>query len=205
MRLPVNIAAAAVAVTAPRLALAFLQADGISIDPSTRATWLTVAAVATALVLTGGATALAHEIARQPGRRGLLGFFWVSALLSTGVLITPAIVAGLGSQGFASVLASPELRWAWSWAAVLAPDLMAAGLVLAAAGAREGVAEDAEHGLVSPSGYIGLGLAGGSRVAPAPHEPPSFPCSQGCGRVFASPSGEAGHRRACPMRKEEAA
>jgi MFS family permease len=207
MRLSIVLAASAVAVTAPRLGLAFLEADGVPIPIGTRATLLALTAASSAVVLTGGATVLAHEIARARERRGLLAALWAASLLASGVLIAPAIVAGLGGQSVAQVLAPTWARWAWAWAAVLAPDLMAAGLVLAAAGGREPLTEGRGEGVLSPSGYIGLGLSGSPRVPTAAAQPLTealaYPCSLGCGRSFKSSSAEAGHRRTCPARLVE--
>src|SRR6202140_1182059 len=56
-------AVAAVTVTAPRLALAFLAADGVAVPTAWRIDLLAVSSVATAVVLTGGTADLAHAIA----------------------------------------------------------------------------------------------------------------------------------------------
>ena len=71
---------AAVTVAAPRLALAFLAADGVDVPTSWRIHLLAVSSVATAVMLTGGTAYLAHAIAVTSLGRGVLIALWIAAL-----------------------------------------------------------------------------------------------------------------------------
>jgi hypothetical protein len=97
-------AIAAVMVTAPRLALAFLAADGVVVPAAWRIDLLAVSSIATAVVLTGGTAYLAHAIAVASSGRGLLVALWTAALACSGALIAPAIVATLRAQSLSAVL-----------------------------------------------------------------------------------------------------
>jgi hypothetical protein len=66
-------------VTAPRLALAFLAADGVVVPAAWRIDLLAVSSIATAVVLTGGTAYLAHAIAAASSGRGLLVALWTAA------------------------------------------------------------------------------------------------------------------------------
>jgi|ERR1700674_3948479 len=117
-------AVAAVSVTAPRLALAFLAADGVGVPTSWRIDLLAVASIASAVVLTGGTAYLAQAIAVTRSRRGVLVALWTAALACSGALIAPVIVATLRAQPHSAVL-GVHRHWAWSICAVLAIDLVA--------------------------------------------------------------------------------
>src|ERR1700694_3515975 len=97
-------AVAAVTVTAPRLALAFLAADGVVVPTAWRIDLLAVASIATAVVLNGGTAYLAHAIAVAPSGRGVLVALWSAALICSGALIAPAIVATLRAEPLSAVL-----------------------------------------------------------------------------------------------------
>jgi hypothetical protein len=58
-------ASLALLVNTPRLILAYLAADGLALAEGWRAAMLTVSAVATGIVLTGGNAYLAHAVARR--------------------------------------------------------------------------------------------------------------------------------------------
>src|SRR5260370_5845990 len=125
-------AVAAVTVTAPRLALAFLAADGVAVPTAWRIDLLAVSSVATAVVLTGGTAYLAHAIAVASTGRGVLVALWTAALVCSGALIAPAIVATLRAQSLSAV---PRLQpnWGRSSCAVLAPHLVGSRAIVARA------------------------------------------------------------------------
>src|ERR1700726_757429 len=135
-------AIAAVTVTAPRLALAFLAADGVVVPTVWRIDLLAVSSIATAVVLTGGTAYLAHAIAVASSARGLLVALWTAALVCSGALIAPAIVATLRAQSLSAVL-GVQRHWAWSICSVLAVDLVASGAMLA--DARRSTASPVAH------------------------------------------------------------
>jgi len=190
-------AVAAVTVTAPRLALAFLAADGVAVPTAWRVDLLAVSSVATAIVLTGGTAYLAHAIAVSTRGRGLLMTLWTAALLCSGALIAPAIVATLRAQPLSVVLGAQQ-HWAWSICAVLAVDLVASGAMLA--DARRSVAhpvrEAADPSLSTPPHPVqGVDSAVSTPSSLAmPH-----PCPWGCGRRFATRDAANGHGRHCPV------
>lgn len=134
-RLAFWIAAAALLVSAPRLALAFLLADGVALAPAVEASVYAWTGVASGLVLTGGNVYLAHALAQHYKRRGplwvvLLGS-WVLFLGFTVVLIAPALVAGLAHSVLAEVLTTPQQRWLWAIVAALSVEVLAAAAMAA--------------------------------------------------------------------------
>jgi hypothetical protein len=193
-------AVAAVTVTAPRLALAFLAADGVAVSTPWRIDMLAVSSVATAVVLTGGTAYLAHAIAVASAGRGVLVALSTEALACSGALIAPAIVATLRGQPLAVVLGAQQ-HWAWSICAVLAVDLVASGAMLA----------DARRSVADPVGQP-VRAGGGNPLSILPDrvqgvsspsrtlfpEPLEQPCPWGCGRRFATKDAANGHGRHCP-------
>lgn len=131
-------ASAAVLVTAPRLIIAFLAADGVELPSTWRVAALALSSIATAVALTGGMAYLAHAVATAGKGRQALGVMWGAALLCSGALMTPAVVSSLRGLPMHTVL-GPDLHWAYAWAAVLAVDLVAAGAMLADAWSRPSV------------------------------------------------------------------
>jgi hypothetical protein len=194
-------AVAAVTVTAPRLALAFLAADGVVVPTSWRIDLLAVASIASAVVLTGGTAYLAHAIAVARSRRGVLVALWTAALACSGALIAPAIVATLRAQPLSVVLGT-QRHWGWSICAVLAVDLVASGAMLA--DARRPNDDRVSHPVRPPGG--GSAPIEDDRVegvdrrtlTPLPAAQP-YPCPWGCGRSFATKDAANGHGRHCPV------
>jgi MFS family permease len=193
-------AVAAVTVTAPRLALAFLAADGVLVPTAWRIDLLAISSVATAVVLTGGIAYLAHAIATAPSRRAVLIVLWTAALVCSGALIAPSIVATLRVQPLAVVL-GVERHWSWSICVVLAVDLVASGAMLA--DARRRPADRVEHP-VDQAGRHPLARPGHPvEEADWPALTPSaevltHPCPWGCGRRFTTKDAANGHGRHCP-------
>jgi MFS family permease len=193
-------AVAAVTVTAPRLALAFLAADGVVVPTSWRIDLLAVSSVATAVVLTGGTAYLAHAIAVATSGRGVLIALWTAALVCSGALIAPAIVATLRAQPLSAVLGAQQ-HWVWSICAVLAVDLVASGAMLA--DARRLAAYPVEHPVREHRGTSLSILADPVERVVSPTFTPSsdprpHPCPWGCGRRFATNDAANGHGRHCP-------
>jgi hypothetical protein len=129
-------AAAAILVTAPRLVLAFLVADGVAVPAGIRIALLGTSSVATAIAMTGGAAYLAHAITVTRRGRGILVAIWIAVLACSSALMTPLIAAGLTRSALAAVLPSSAQQWAWAVCAVLAIDLVAAGAIRADASQR---------------------------------------------------------------------
>lgn len=209
-RLALLLAAAAVAVNAPRLILAFLEADGLPVSPSWRGSLLGLTGVATGVVLTGGGAYLAHALARGARYRRTLAVTWLLVLTCSGVLVTPMLVAGLGRAELGQVLPTPGKRWVWSATAVLAVELVAAGAMVAHAAHRteQEEADETERELLRVArerDRLQGRLEGVSRELEAARESAAaaerHPCRHGCGAVFSSASGERGHLRACPARR----
>jgi MFS family permease len=194
-------AIAAVTVTAPRLALAFLAADGVVVPTVWRIDLLAVSSIATAVVLTGGTAYLAHAIAVASSARGLLVAVWTAALACSGALIAPAIVATLRAQSLSAVL-GVERHWGWSICAVLAVDLVASGAMLADArrSALDRLGHPVQPGAGSPLAVPADPVQGvnSPTLTPAPAPLPHF-CPWGCGRRFATMDAANGHGRHCPV------
>lgn len=134
-RLPFAIVIAALVVSAPRLAVAFLLADGVGINERVQVAVYVLTGVASGIVLTGGNVYLAHALAEHWKRRGGL---WVILLVSWAlflgfavVLIAPALVYGLTHSVLAEVLASAQTRWAWAIVAALSVEVLAAAAMAA--------------------------------------------------------------------------
>jgi hypothetical protein len=139
-------AAAATAVTAPRLVLAFLVGDGIAVPERVRIALLSTSSVATAIALTGGAAYLAHAITVARGDRRILSALWVATVACSSALMAPLIAAGLPRSLLAAVLRTPAHQWLWAVCAVLAVDLVAAGAMRAdAEQRRDEQRSDEEH------------------------------------------------------------
>jgi hypothetical protein len=139
-------ASAAVLVTAPRLVLAFLAADGIALPGAVRTTLLCTSSVATAICLTGGGAYLAQAVAATRGSGRVLGVLWLLILVASSALMAPVLAAGLATSPLAAVLGGPAERWSWAICAVLAVDLVAAAVMRADAVARRQQEErDAAH------------------------------------------------------------
>jgi MFS family permease len=194
-------AVAAVTVTAPRLALAFLAADGVVVPTAWRIDLLAISSIATAVVLTGGTAYLAHAIAVTTSGRGVLVALWAAALVCSGALIAPAIVATLRSQPLSAVL-RPQRHWGWSICAVLAVDLVASGAMLA--DARRAAADPVSHPVAqrdsNPLSILPHPVQGvvSPTLTPSSH-PKTHPCPWGCGRRFETRDAANGHGRHCPV------
>jgi hypothetical protein len=195
-------AVAAVTVTAPRLALAFLAADGVVVPEVWRIDLLGVSSIATAVVLTGGTAYLAHAIAVASSGRGILVALWTAALVCSGALIAPAIVATLRAQSLSAVL-GVQRHWGWSICAVLAVDLVASGVMLADA-RRPSASDWLGHPVQPPGGSPSSILADPVQGLDSPALTPSpallpHSCPWGCGRRFATMDAANGHGRHCPV------
>ena len=207
------LAAAAFLVQAPRLVLTVLAADRIRVAPATQEHLLSVAAVGTAVVLTGGGILMAHAALTAPRWRLALGVAWVLILTASAGLLAPAIAGGLAGEDLHEVLSSPLLRRAWAVLAALAHELAAAGCMLAAAALsgnrsdpeelelriwseRDAAVERAER---AEQELSALRAGSGSALSSAGE---LYPC-EGCGRGFATPQARSGHQRSCPKRLEK--
>jgi hypothetical protein len=204
----VAFAAAGVAVTAPRLVLAFLAADGTTVPLSVHAQLQVVAAVAQALLLTGGGACLAAQA--HATRSLLLGVAWTVSTFLTVLVIAPTAYAGVSAH-LAEELPAPWLRWGYAAVLVLSVEVMAGGC-LVAAGARRPQDQALPEAQPSSSGILGLGLAEALRVAPSPSPGAGQGLEEGlslsethgcpwCERTFSSAAARDGHKRHCPGRQ----
>ncbi len=134
------IAMSALSVSAPRLSMAFLQADGIRLSSHVEAGLVAVTGVATAIVLTGGNMYLAHSIADERTRGGwykfVLACAWLAELIFSVILIAPSLANALQASSMNAVLASTSAQWTWSVTAVLAVEMLAAAAMVADAAHR---------------------------------------------------------------------
>jgi MFS family permease len=202
-RVGLYLSVAAVFVNMPRLILAYRRAEVGEASPYWHAGLLTICAIATGLVLTGGAAYLAHEVAVQ--RRLSLAVIWVLVLLATAVIVTPLLVASVGRE-LSGVIPSLAWRWVWSAVAVLAVELVASGCMVAVAGvpvtaspptpAHMALARRRRSG-----GIIALEL---NPAADARESLVRINCRNGCGWSGPSRAAERGHQGQCPRRGAEA-
>lgn len=224
-RLGSYLPALAIAVHAPRLILAYLDAEGVVVATAWRTGMLTLAAVATGIVLTGGSAYLAHSLPGLVRHRRLVAVCWVTILVTTGGLLAPLVVGSLSHRELDEVLTSPAARWSWALGAVLCVELVAGAGMLAHAAerARGQRLDELDQQLVQLAGERNeleseLGRLGHELVQvveqrddlqrqleladePEPEaEGLEVSCRNGCGWVGASTRAEAGHQRACPLR-----
>lgn len=127
------LAGAAFVVQAPRLVLTILAADRLPVEAQVEQQLLAVAALGTAIVLTGGGMFLAHAALTAPRWRLALGISWVLVLTASAGLVAPAIAGGLADRRLHEVISTSPVRTAWALLASLAHELTAAGCMLAAA------------------------------------------------------------------------
>ncbi len=129
-RLPLLIVFAALLVSAPRLAVAFVLADGVTLAPTLAAWVFTGTGVASGVVLTLGNAYLARVLAAHWKRRGglwaLLLVSWVLFLAFAVVLIAPLLASGLRHSVLAEVLPSAAQQWGWAVIAALSVEVLAA-------------------------------------------------------------------------------
>lgn len=134
-RLAFWIAVAALLVSAPRLAVTFVVADGIALGAQTAVWVFGGTGVASGIVLTGGNVYVAHALAQHWKRRnGLWAVLLVSWLLFLGftvVLVAPLLVYGLSQSALSGVLSVTGQRWAWAITAALSVELLAAAAMAA--------------------------------------------------------------------------
>lgn len=212
------LAGAAFLVQAPRLVLTVLAADRLPVSVDTERVLLTIAAVGTAIVLTGGGVFLAHAALTSQRWRLALGVVWLVVLTTSAGLVAPAIASRLAGKELHEVFGQRgDLAKVWAVLASLAHELTAAGCMLgAAAGSSkrrlpedelklwnerdEAVerAERAERELTELRARAELSAS----ALPAAAEPLLCP---GCGRSFGSVQARNGHQRSCPGRAASAA
>lgn len=222
------LARAAIAVSLPLLALAALEAHRLAAPAWLQAGGLWFSAVGMAVAVTGGAIFLQESLVQLRGEsRGLIVMAWLAAVVCQGWLVAPWIVAHLPGSPVGAQLdaVGPWAPWAWAIAWIGAADVVAGGVVRAAAlqgaqadraaaAAASGVAEllaqrDEARALVQQlrSQIDQQALAGNHQSSqvvtsgdlPAPAR--SFPCQRGCGATFASRAAAIGHLAQCPVQK----
>lgn len=180
-RLAFVIAVAALLVSAPRLAMAFLLADGVLIGAEIQSVVYGGTGIASGVVLTGGNIYLAHALAAHWKRRGglwaILLVAWASFLAFAVILIAPALVYGLTHSVLAEVLSTPGWRWFWGIVAALSVEILAAASMAAsvlAAEPEQAVRKPSAPGIVAALRGAALrrierdGLAPGGAVSAMP-------------------------------------
>lgn len=219
-RFGIGLAAAAVLVQAPRLVLTILAADRLPVAEQAEQILLSVAALGTAVAVTGGGVYIAHAALTAPRWRLALGTAWLLVLTASAGLVSPDIAARLAGLQLYEVVNTPALRAAWAVLAALAHEFTAAGCMLAAAATSRALnaaerddtrqrlalaeqraerAEKAERELSEI--WEGDLEISDDHVAEAylPADPEPFPC-QWCARPFKTKQARGGHQRSCPAR-----
>ncbi len=222
------IAAAALLVSAPRLAVTFVMADGVTLAPTVAVAVFAGTGIASGLVLTGGNVYIAHALAEHWRRRGglwtVLLVAWLLFLVFAVWLIAPLLVYGLGHSALAEVLGSAGQRWAWAVTAALSVELLAAAAMAASVLSGEptqtapqkrtrSVADALTQRIVrtldrdvsaaptaASAAVLVTSAAPTALSAPAP-TPPAFACPT-CPRTFSSQQALAGHQRHCRSAQE---
>jgi hypothetical protein len=135
-RISLGIVVAALAVSAPRLTLAFLIGDGIHIPQQLEITILAITGIGSGIVLTVGNAVLAHALAAKAHQRGSLWWInviaWMLFLVGAVILVAPTLVLGLRRSALAPVLNTPTAEWLWAVVAVVIVELLV-GAAMAAA------------------------------------------------------------------------
>ena len=129
------VVAFALVVMAPRLTLAFLLADGLSLDEATERQLLIMTAVATALVVTLGNAFLSHVLAlhfnRSTALHWLLFIVWAAYIGLTVAIIPPVLMVNLQSSPLAKVLTETSQQWQWAQAVTVLVEVLVAGSMMA--------------------------------------------------------------------------
>lgn len=224
------LAGAAILVQAPRLVLTLFAADRLPVAEQAEQFLLSLAALGTAVAVTGGGIYIAHAALTAPRWRLPLGIAWLTVLTASAGLVSPAIAAGLADQELYDVVSSPALRAAWAVLAALAHELTAAGCMLAAAASSRSIGAESlelqfygerdaalERAKLAQE-RVELAEQRAQRAEEAeralnelweaaleigselPDEP--FAC-EWCGRSFKTKQARGGHQRSCPSRSAE--
>lgn len=134
-RITYAIVFSALLVTAPRLMLAFLIGDGVTIPSNIEVTILAITGVGSGLVLTVGNAVLAHALAQKAHQRGLLWWIeavaWGAFLFGAVVLVSPTLVAGLQRSTLGSALGQGFGQWLWAITAVVIVEVLVAAAMAA--------------------------------------------------------------------------
>ncbi|MEZ4614422.1 MAG: hypothetical protein R2867_02755 [Caldilineaceae bacterium] len=127
-QLSFGIVIAALAVSAPRLTLAFLIGDAVVIPEQTEVLILTLTGIASGMVLTVGNAVLAHALASKAQQRSSLWWLcaaaWGMFLIGAIVLVAPTLTMGLRRSPLAEVMGSSTAEWIWAVMAVVIVELL---------------------------------------------------------------------------------
>jgi hypothetical protein len=193
------IAALTLAVVAPRMALSNLGAEQLPLSAGARQAALVFAAVALAALVAAGQIWVIETAAawRHPG----LAAAWLLNLGLLAWLLHPQLVAGIRGQSLPEQLLAGDRAEAWSWVALVLPELAAAAAVWAdVVRAAAPPAPPAPDLRADAADLLAAGLRASVAPAPQPPQPPAgFPrtCER-CGRaVLTSPQQRSAHLRYC--------
>lgn len=205
----------AIAVLSPRLTLLFLEADGVPAPESWHRGLLAASSGAMAVVLCGGAAYLAHAVVRRRCYRTLILSCWIVLLVFLAVLLPPMLVSSLRTVPLNAVIAPGWPQWLWSLVAVLAPELVAGGVMAAVAASeleQEQYDEEELYAVAAERDRLAqqvarlrgdLERARASRPVAVPDEDEVvYRCPAGCDWTGGSPRAVAGHLRTCPAKEE---
>lgn len=191
MRPGVALAVAAAVVNAPRLVLAFVEADGVVVPEAVRSGLLALTGVATGVLLTLGAAHLAHRAASVQRGRGLVLASWLVVLVATALLVPPFLVLAVRHSPLAAVLVEPWSQWMFAVLAAITPDLVAAGAMAAEVLGEPSALEARRTSPRAVAGRPGVSTASVGAIA----------CRNACGASFGSCHAERAHQRACRLRE----
>jgi hypothetical protein len=204
------IAALTLAVVAPRMALSNLGAEQLPMSADARQAALVFAAVALAVLVAVGQIWVIETAAawRHPG----LAACWVLNLGLLAWLLHPQLVAGIRHHTLPAQLLAGGQAEAWSWVALVLPELVAAAAVWADVVRAAAPAPSAAELRVDASQLLSAGLR--ASVAPAaqpdqegtdaPQAAPGYPrvCDR-CGtEQLRNPQQRSAHFRYCKGRPQ---
>ena len=174
-RISLSLVAIALLVTAPRLTLAFIIGDGITVPSNIEVGLLVATGIGSGIVLTVGNAILAHALARKSQQKGMLWWVllmaWLAFLVSALILVTPPLVYGFRASKLAIVVPSQTAQWLWAITAVAVVEILVGASIVAS------ILEN-DAGELSPSPPGALSRIGGAllqRIEQRIVGPPSHP------------------------------
>lgn len=199
-KLPLVFSISIILVNFPVFILAYLSADNITL--SVTPIFLSIRAVGTVLVLTGGAVYLSHEMAKKRALAPLVLLALV--LIGMPFLIVPMLLANMRGETLVVVLQS--LSWRdflsaegiWATLSVVLPEMVAYGIF-----AMFGTSEHAESGFSILSALQKVAISKIEQYATNAELPDKKPvklatirCAS-CSREFKSKKALNAHKRFC--------
>ena len=134
-RISLSLVVIALLVTAPRLTLAFIIGDGVTVPSNIEVSLLVATGIGSGIVLTVGNAVIAHALARKSRQKGMLWWVlliaWLAFLMSALILVTPPLVYGFRESKLVTVMPSGKAQWIWAITAVAVVEVLVGASIVA--------------------------------------------------------------------------